>query len=191
MAAGTRERMVFSAMQLFRRHGYNGTGFREVVAHSRTPRGSIYHHFPEGKAELGVDALDFAADFVDDAMADALRTHGLVGGFDRFLDWWIDFLEEADFEAGCPVLAVAAETHPEAPALTAKADAVFERWQATLASALRAEGVARGRARDLAALVLSAIEGAMVLSRATGDRQPLVRVGRELKRSLADAIAVA
>ena len=60
MAAGTRERMVFSAMQLFRRHGYNGTGFREVVAHSRTPRGSIYHHFPEGKAELGVDALDLA-----------------------------------------------------------------------------------------------------------------------------------
>src|SRR5207237_6394465 len=140
----TRERMVFRAMQLFRRHGYNGTGFREVVAHSSTPRGSIYHHFPGGKVELGIDALEFAADFVDEAMADALNTHGVVVGFDHFLDWWIDFLEEADFEAGCPVLAVGAETHPEAPDLVARADAVFERWQATLATALRREGVPRG-----------------------------------------------
>jgi AcrR family transcriptional regulator len=189
MATDTRDRMVFSAMQLLRRHGYNGTGFREVVAHSRTPRGSIYHHFPGGKAELGVDALEFAADFVDDAMGEALRTHGVVGGFDAFLDWWIDFLEEADFEAGCPVLAVGAETHPEAPDLVATADAVFERWQSTLATALRREGVPRGRARDLAALVISAVEGAMVLSRARAERLPLVRVGRELRRTLAAAVA--
>ncbi|WP_203217549.1 helix-turn-helix domain-containing protein [Nocardia arthritidis] len=48
--------MVLSAVQLFREHGYSGTGFRDVIAHSGAPRGSIYHHFPGGKAQLGQEA---------------------------------------------------------------------------------------------------------------------------------------
>ena len=48
----SRTRMIASAAELFREQGYSATGFRDVVEHSGAPRGSIYHHFPGGKAQL-------------------------------------------------------------------------------------------------------------------------------------------
>ena len=57
MGTDSRERMVRSAAYLFRERGYSGTGFRDVIAHSGAPRGSIYHHFPDGKAQLAEEAV--------------------------------------------------------------------------------------------------------------------------------------
>jgi AcrR family transcriptional regulator len=37
--------MTRSAALLFGERGFSGTGLRDVIAHSSTPRGSIYHHF--------------------------------------------------------------------------------------------------------------------------------------------------
>ncbi len=64
MASDSRERMVRSAAVLLREHGYAGTGFRDVIAHSEAPWGSIYHHFPGGKAQLAEEAVRYAGDFV-------------------------------------------------------------------------------------------------------------------------------
>ncbi|MDQ1358190.1 MAG: hypothetical protein QOG44_2563 [Acidimicrobiaceae bacterium] len=191
MAVDTRGRMVLSAMQLFRRHGYSGTGFREVVNHSSSPRGSIYHHFPGGKAQLGVEAVMLARDFVGLALEEALRGRGPVEGFAAFLAWWIEFLEADDFEAGCPVLAVAVESQLKAPQLLAAAASAFEGWEATLARALREAGVDPRPAGELATLCVAAVEGAMVMCRATHDREPLVRVGAQLMAALQAAVAPA
>src|SRR5438445_10019092 len=128
--------MVDSTVQLLRRHGYNGTGFREVVAHSGAPRGSIYHHFPGGKAQLGAEAVAAAAEYIDGLMARGRASGDFVQGFERFWAWWIDEVERDGFQAGCPVLAVAAESHPEAPELPAAAAAAFSRWRSTLGAAL-------------------------------------------------------
>src|SRR5439155_3098484 len=60
----SRERMLGSAVQLLREQGYTGTGFRDVIAHSGAPRGSIYHHFPGGKVQLAEEAVVAARDYV-------------------------------------------------------------------------------------------------------------------------------
>jgi AcrR family transcriptional regulator len=52
MAKSVRERMVASAMLLLAERGYQGASFTEVLTAARAPRGSIYHHFPDGKDEL-------------------------------------------------------------------------------------------------------------------------------------------
>lgn len=67
MGTDSRERMVRSAAFLFRERGYSGTGFRDVIAHSGAPRGSIYHHFPEGKAQLAEEAVRYAGEFLNAA----------------------------------------------------------------------------------------------------------------------------
>jgi AcrR family transcriptional regulator len=177
--------MLDSAVQLLRRHGYNGTGFREVVAHSGAPRGSIYHHFPGGKAQLGAEAVTAAAEYVDGLMARGRGAGDFVRGFERFWAWWADDVEAGGFQAGCPVLGVAAESHPEAPELADAAAAAFARWRSTLQTALRNAGVEDdAEAGDLADLIIAAFEGATVMARAAGDREPLVRVGQQLATML-------
>jgi hypothetical protein len=62
----------------------------------------------------------------------------------------------------------------------------FELWRAPLVDALRELGVPRARSSSLATLMLSALEGAIVLARAANDDEPLRIVVREL-RPLLDA----
>src|SRR4051794_5171933 len=103
----TRQRMLGSAARLFREHGYSGTGFRDVVAHSNAPRGSIYHHFPGGKAQLGAEAVATAGEFMNELISRGVDSENFVAGFERFWRWWIKFIEADDYRAGCPVVAVA------------------------------------------------------------------------------------
>ncbi|HEX4353909.1 MAG TPA: helix-turn-helix domain-containing protein, partial [Polyangiales bacterium] len=52
-----RERMVLAAAALLSERGVAGTSFAEVIEKSGAPRGSIYHHFPEGKDALTAEAI--------------------------------------------------------------------------------------------------------------------------------------
>ena len=57
MAAGTKDRIMETTAQLFQRYGYTGTGLKQIVAEANAPFGSIYHHFPNGKAQLGEEVI--------------------------------------------------------------------------------------------------------------------------------------
>ena len=48
----SRERMIESAARPYSSRGVQGTSFADVIAASGAPRGSIYHHFPQGKQQL-------------------------------------------------------------------------------------------------------------------------------------------
>jgi AcrR family transcriptional regulator len=190
MARGSRERMLDSAIELFRQHGYKGTGFREVVAHSQAPRGSIYHHFPQGKAQLGVEALELAGDRIEAVFRQGAREgEDFVAGFEWVWEWWTGYVVGDDFDAGCPVAGVAAESHPDAPQLRQAARAVFERWQGLIAAGLQISGLSTEEARGLAALIIAAQEGATLMARAAHSPEPLERVGESLAALLRDRIA--
>jgi TetR/AcrR family transcriptional regulator, lmrAB and yxaGH operons repressor len=66
MARGVRDRMVQSAIVLLAKRGYQATSFSEVLTESEAPRGSIYHHFPEGKDQLIAAAIEVAGARADD-----------------------------------------------------------------------------------------------------------------------------
>jgi AcrR family transcriptional regulator len=184
----TREQMIKSAVHLFRRQGYTGTGFREVIDHSGTPRGSIYHHFPGGKAELGVEALRAAGGATDRLLQELMESGDPAAGVDAYMSWWARYLERTDFRAGCPVLAVAAESHPDAPELERAAAVEFSRWETGLAAALRHAGASRARATSIASVVVASFEGATVMARAQKSVRPLDHARREIRRLIQDAL---
>jgi AcrR family transcriptional regulator len=184
----TRRRMVRGAAGLLRERGYTGTGFREVIELTGAPRGSIYHHFPGGKAQLAREAVDYAADLGVDSVQGPLEAGDPVGALRSFVAFWRADFERSGFRAGCPIVAVAVESHDESPELLAAADSAFSRWEAVFSGSLRRAGVEAERADRLANLVIAAVEGAIVVSRARRDPEPLVQAGRELEAVLAQAL---
>ena len=177
--------MVASAAVLLRERGLSGTSFRDVVEHSGAPRGSIYHHFPEGKAQLVEEAVAMAGEYGRALIAKAAREGDPSGAVRAFVEIWVRTLEDTDYRAGCPVVAVSTEADA---GLTDAAARAFGSWQDSLAQALRSGGVSRTRARRLAALTVSSVEGAVVLSRATRSSRPLRDVGAELELVLEAAL---
>ena len=59
-AAKHREALLAASVRLFRQKGYAATGLAEILAESGAPKGSLYHYFPGGKAEIGAEAVKLA-----------------------------------------------------------------------------------------------------------------------------------
>ncbi|MFI0445169.1 TetR/AcrR family transcriptional regulator [Actinomadura sp. 6N118] len=188
MGTDSRERMVRSAAYLFRERGYSGTAFRDVIAHSGAPRGSIYHHFPGGKVELAEEAVRYAAEFLNAGIQAAAEGGDPAATVDAFVGWWRQVLVKSEFRAGCPVVAVTVEAHDDAPQLTKAAASAFDRWEDTLATCLGNAGVPDDRCGRLARMIVAAVEGATILCRAHRDVRPLDDVVTELKAMTAAAI---
>ena len=182
-----RQQMIESAAVLFRERGVEGTSFNDVLEHSGAPRGSIYHHFPGGKAQLAEEATRYAGEFITAGLAAALAQDDAVAAVRGFATAYRGILQRTDFESGCPVVAAALEGD-RSPAARDAAGAAFRSWQELLAAALEQRGLERARASSLATLIVSSVEGAIVLARAERDSAPLEQVADELENLVAAAL---
>lgn len=187
--ASPRERMVRSAAVLIREHGAHPTAIADVLAHSGAPRGSAYHYFPGGRTQLLCEAIDYASDHVTARLDRATDTFALL---DDMVARFRDQLLASDFRAGCPVVAVAVEAgDPEkadsADAVRERAGAAFQRWIARITARLCDDGVPVERAEELATLITTSVEGAVLVARTTRDVKPLELVHRQLRERLTAA----
>ena len=57
MPSTTKDRILDTTAELFRRQGYVGTGMKQIAAEASAPFGSVYHFFPGGKEELGAEVI--------------------------------------------------------------------------------------------------------------------------------------
>ncbi len=178
MASEARDRMVASAVVLLAKHGYQGTSFSDVLAASGAPRGSIYHHFPEGKDQLIGAAVELAGAHAV-ALLDSLRGLPPADIVDGFMTMWRSVLERSGFSAGCSVLAVTVSA--DSPELVASAGVIFRAWRERLADVLVSAGFDAARAASFALMLIAASEGAVVVSRAQRDFEPFDTVWQQLR----------
>jgi TetR/AcrR family transcriptional regulator, lmrAB and yxaGH operons repressor len=177
MAKGVRERMVASAVSLLARRGLQATSFSEVLEHSGAPRGSVYHHFPEGKDQMIGSALDAAGDRAIELL-DQKAGSSAEEIASWFLHIWREVLIRGKFEAGCAVLAVAVAA--DSPELLDQTARVFRTWRRRLAELIEQGGLDAGDAARIAAVLVAASEGAVVLSRAEQSLEPFDLVAEQL-----------
>jgi AcrR family transcriptional regulator len=183
MTTDSRERMVRSAASLIRSRGMSATSFSEVLAESGAPRGSIYHHFPEGKEQLAEDAIRWTSERV----LTHLRAGNAATASDvlqRFIAMWRQVVVSSGGSAGCVVAGVAIDTDSREPGQIDVVRSTFRSWVKLLAEQLEAVGVPAARAAPIALATLAGMEGALILCRAEGNAKPLDTVAEELMRLL-------
>jgi TetR/AcrR family transcriptional regulator, lmrAB and yxaGH operons repressor len=162
---------------------------RDVAERGKAPRGSIYHHFPGGKAQLAREAAELEGTTIRDLIEDSLEERGLKRTLTMFGEVFRRRVADHPERLGCPV-AAAALARPENPGLAATAAAAFQSWERPIAAALRDEGVSAARAETFAGLVVSTVEGALLRARAAGSAEPLTSalagLGEALDRLLGE-----
>ncbi len=184
MVSDARRKMVVGAAQLLARRGLQDTSFSQVLEHTGAPRGSIYHHFPNGKDELVAAAIDLAGAHAIQLMeaAEGSSATEITG---HFIGLWRQVLTQSDLQAGCSVLAVTIAT--DSTDLLAHAATVFRTWRLRLSELLELGGLGQADAVRFAATLIAAMEGAVVLSRAEQTMDPFELVAAQL---LADVEAM-
>ncbi|WP_364305604.1 TetR/AcrR family transcriptional regulator [Paenarthrobacter nitroguajacolicus] len=171
----TKARLTESMLQLIQTSGYSGKGLNAVIEHAGAPKGSVYFHFPDGKEGLGVAAVELAAKQFEALIAEAAVSAGSAAEAARTaIEVLAAIVSESNFRLGCPVSVVTLEMGAESERLRQACAAAFESWIAPTSALLEAGGLDAGEARSLATVVVSTIEGAVIVSRAMQSTQPLL-----------------
>jgi TetR/AcrR family transcriptional repressor of lmrAB and yxaGH operons len=179
VASDTRQRLIRTTGRLLRTQGYAGTGLNQIVAEADAPKGSMYFHFPGGKAELAAAAVDRFADAITRSLERGLEQEPTVSdAIRRWFDDYIAHLERTQFSEGCAVATVALDASCQHEVLADATSRALHRWVDTLAEALEAEGRGADEAHGLATLVIAAIEGTIVIGKGERSTEPL-RVTRD------------
>jgi len=165
----SRAALIDTAATLFRRQGYAATGVNQILDEAAVKPGSLYHHFPRGKQQLAAAVVDGTG-----AAIEQLLRRFLAGGqpVADIVDRWIALLAAgltADRRDGCPIEPIATESVNASAMVREAAARAFTGWCTAIEERLRADGWSATEAKNVAVAVISLIEGALILSRITGD----------------------
>ncbi len=175
----TRQRMLDAALDVMRERGAAGVTVDEVLARSGAPRGSVYHHFPGGRAQLIDETLAYAGESFTGMLERAAR-NGSGAVLTRLVVFWTRVLEDSDFRAGCPIVPTAGDAGGDEE-LASRAARILAGWRGTIAAVFDAEGRSATDAEALATTVLSALSGAVGMCRAMRSTDPLFQVAEQLR----------
>jgi AcrR family transcriptional regulator len=176
LAGNIKQTMIERTAVLLAKKGLQGASFSEILEASGAPRGSLYHHFPGGKDELVLAALEHAANQALSVL-DRLSGKPAREVAEGFLSLWRSVLARSDFSAGCAVVAVTVAAESED--LRTRAAEILRSWREKLVTLFVASGIPKKKSRSLAASLVAACEGGVILARAERSFEPFDLVAAE------------
>lgn len=172
----TRQRIVSEAAALFNRQGFSGSSMADLMEATGLEKGGIYRHF-SSKEEVAAAAFDYAWQVATD-----LRMHdvdSVPNSVDRLKRFIANFVERrSPVPGGCPLLNTAIEADDGDPVMRERALNALRQWQRRL-STIAIRGIKNAEIRKgtspkrLATLIVSSLEGALMVSRLEGSADAL------------------
>lgn len=160
--------LVEAVRDVFRARGWEGASIADLAAATGLSRATLYHHFPNGKADMAAAALADVEERLENEILEPLRQRGTP--------------PRARIEAMCAVLDAyyrggelccllgAFTWNADGHGLGTRVAAAFTAWIDALDLVARDGCLPRPRERALAAV--SAVQGGLVLATALQDHGP-------------------
>jgi TetR/AcrR family transcriptional repressor of nem operon len=189
----TRQDIIRKAAPIFNQRGYDGAALSDLMRATGLEKGGIYRHF-FSKEALAAEAFDYAWRETLDA-----RIHDLdaiSNTVDKLKQLIANFVERrGTIPGGCPLLNTAIDTDDGNPLLRERARKALRSWRSYLISMINAGVKARDirprvDAKKLATLIISSLEGAIMLSRLERNDEALRAVQVHLNNYLETEVRV-
>jgi TetR/AcrR family transcriptional regulator, transcriptional repressor for nem operon len=183
----TRERIVAQAANLFNQRGFEGSSMSDVMAATGLEKGGIYRHF-SSKEELAAEAFDYAwKSAFETRIHDLEQVPNSIEKLKRFI---VNFINgRPAVPGGCPVLNTAVEADDGNLLLRDRVRAAWREWRDYLAEIVAA-GLKRKEirpevdAKQVATLIISSLEGALMIARLERNKEALLTAQSHLERYL-------
>ncbi len=183
--AKNRQPIIDAAVKLFRQRGYAATGLNDLVEASGSPKGSMYHYFPDGKPSIAVAAVEEAGrrvvETIEEIAARTSSTAELLVEHAAMLAVW---MEKSGFRDGCPMTTVLLELAPADRALTEAGRQAFAARLRILRASLIGDGYDAQEAEAMALVCTNALQGSLVMARVECSRAPIEQTAAQLARLL-------
>lgn len=184
----TRQEIIRKAAPLFNQKGYEGTALSDLMEATGLEKGGIYRHF-DSKQELAGEAFDHAWKLVMDTRFEGIDD--IPNTVDRLRQFLRNFRERRVglIPGGCPLLNTAIESDDGNLQLRNKARHALHAWLDRLQSIVE-EGQQKGEIRsdisagECATLIITTLEGSLMMSRLERKADPVVLACRHLEEHL-------
>ncbi|MBS0515211.1 MAG: TetR family transcriptional regulator C-terminal domain-containing protein [Proteobacteria bacterium] len=179
-----RENILDAGLHVMFRHGYNGTGVRDICAAAKAPQGSFTNHF-RSKEAFALEVLDRYFAYVQTLVADALENpkRSPRQRLKRYLDVITGKLAADEFLRGCLIADFSLEAVPHSEKIRRRLLEIFAEWRKPFATCI-AEAQAAGEidrtfaADELAEFLLASWHGAILRMKVERSASPLQRFKR-------------
>ena len=190
-----REQLLNSGVSTVHERGFVASGIRDITAAAGIPLGSFTNHF-RSKEDFGIAVLDRYVERVEALFDATLRDESRppVERLRAYFDAVTALLAGAGWRHGCLIGNLSLEATEHSELIRARLSEVFGSLTRSFAAAVRAAQEA-GQARtdldaeDMAAVLLSAWQGAMLQMKVVRGPEPLDRFRRVLFAALLAAPA--
>jgi len=177
----TRDELLNRLHDTFRRYGYEGASMSRIAAATGLGKASLYHHFPGGKEQMAACVLDARRSWYEEKLFRPLESvHPPRQRLTNMLAT-LDQTYEGGDKASLPsLLSLTVEREMFAEVIAE----FFQRWLDCMTQLLIDSGLARDIATRRAHDAVQRIQGALMLSRAYGDRKPFAALLSDLPDQL-------
>lgn len=183
----TRQEIIRRAAPIFNQKGYDGAALSDLMRATGLEKGGIYRHFAS-KEELAAEAFDYAWGETFGGRIQDLDA--IANSVDRLKNLVTNFVERrGTIPGGCPLLNTAVDNDDGNSVLRKRARKALSGWRSYIISVLR-EGIKAGEIRaktdtkKLATLIISSLEGAIMVDRLERSRDALRAVQAHLESYL-------
>jgi TetR/AcrR family transcriptional repressor of nem operon len=189
-AAQTEDKILDLAEQFIQTRGFNGFSYADIASKLRIQKASIHYHFPT-KGDLAKAVIErYHQAFARELEKIEKRTPHARERLEQYVQLYDDVLREKNRVCLCGMLAADFTTLPTA--IRDRVAAFFEeneRWLIRILSEGRKERTLhfQGSAEVAARLLLSALEGAMLVARSYGNPARFEAVANKLLASFEPA----
>ena len=175
----TRDQLIEITSTLIQEKGYYGTGLTEVIKEIGVPKGSLYHHFPNGKDELVAAALQHSASQRALQFKEAMKgKKTAIAGLRACVDVLMEELVDSDYKRACPLATVSLDISSMNSNLRDHCAAMFDMWTDSVQSYLEYKG--EQNAAAIAEQFMIQIEGGMLLSKVHHSTKYLKTVKKQI-----------
>jgi TetR/AcrR family transcriptional regulator, transcriptional repressor for nem operon len=187
LAAETRSRVLDVAQKLIQERGYNGFSYRDIAAEVGIRAPTIHYYFP-AKSDLAAALVDRYATGVAALCANLVETEPKAWKrLSRYFQHTRQMMLDQRQLCLCGVLAMEANSLPDN--VRSAVDRFFDASRRWMADQLRdAKGRGHvdfaGSSEDVAAMILSTLQGGLLLSRASTSPEPYDAAVKQISRLL-------
>jgi len=183
-AEETKNRIIQQAANLFNQQGYAGASMSDIMAATGLKKGGIYNHFAS-KDELAIAAFDFAAQQASQRYFHALKKRSAIARLKAIIHTFSTSPDEFSIKGGCPLLNTAIESDDTNPVLRERVQAAMYQWRNLIHQIVK-KGIEREEIQPkvdpdaVATILISTMEGSLMLTKLYGDRIHMQRAKEHL-----------
>ncbi len=174
-----RDRLIQTAVTLVHQQGFHQTTLADIAQQAQVPLGTVYYFF-KSKEAIGEALVEHYLKHYRESCQQWNNDPHPKFRLETFLQFMLNDSQGLS-QSGCPIGTLCAELHKQGDGLLAhQASGIFNELLAWLEEQFRALGKAE-ESRDLAVHLLSAVEGAILLTQSFHTPDYLVREAHRLQ----------